>query len=210
MTFDGTHVIVCDDEEDLRKTAGEYLSRKGCVVTLAASADELRKSIFILRYFDDLELRQTIEKQFNKVELANRFTRAVAVGNPREFIHAEKEQQEIAEACNRLIKNCIICWNYLYLARSIAEAKSDEACRWLLQTIASHSPIAWSHINLLGEYDLSDEKLQDSVGILSPKLPPSPNCYGSCRGGLRSFMQEHPALVASHARSIDEIFSRCS
>jgi len=42
----------------------------------------------------------------------------------------------------------------------------------LLRTIASHSPIAWSHINLLGEYDLSDEKLIDSIGILNPKLPP--------------------------------------
>ncbi len=55
---------------------------------------------------------QAIEKQLNKIELANRFTRAVAVGNPREFTQAEKEEQEIAEACNRLIKNSIICWNY--------------------------------------------------------------------------------------------------
>ena len=133
---------------------------------------QIIKSIFILRYIDDLELRQAIEKQLNKVELANRFTRAVAVGNPREFTQAEKEEQEIAEACNRLIKNCIICWNYLYLSRKIAEARSDEERQRLLRTIASHSPIAWSHINLLGEYDLSDEKLLDSIGILNPKLPP--------------------------------------
>lgn len=45
MTIDGTHVIVCDDEEDLRKTVSEYLSRKGCAVTLAASADELRQAL---------------------------------------------------------------------------------------------------------------------------------------------------------------------
>ena len=32
----------------------------------------------------------------NKVELANRFTRAVAVGNPREYTQTEKEEQEIA------------------------------------------------------------------------------------------------------------------
>jgi hypothetical protein len=25
--------------------------------------------------------------------------------------------------------------------------------------------VSWQHINLLGEYDFSDEKLQDSVGI---------------------------------------------
>ncbi len=28
----------------------------------------------------------------------------------------------------------------------------------------------WQHINLLGEYDFSDDKLQDSVGMKPPKL----------------------------------------
>lgn len=46
---------------------------------------------------NEVELRQAIEKQLNKVELANRFTRAVAVGNPREYTQVGKEDQEIAE-----------------------------------------------------------------------------------------------------------------
>jgi hypothetical protein len=29
--------------------------------------------------------------------------------------------------------------------------------------------LRWSHINFLGEYDFSDEKLQDSIGIEPPK-----------------------------------------
>ena len=40
---------------------------------------QIIKSLFILRYIDEVELREVIEKQLNKVELANRFTRAVAV-----------------------------------------------------------------------------------------------------------------------------------
>lgn len=47
---------------------------------------QIIKTDFILRYLDDVELRQAIEKQLNKVELANGLTRAVAVGNPREFV----------------------------------------------------------------------------------------------------------------------------
>ena len=35
--------------------------------------------------------------------------------------------------------------------------------------IAVHSPMSWAHINMLGEYDFSDEKLRDSVGILPLK-----------------------------------------
>ena len=52
------------------------------------------KSIFILRYIDDLELRQAIEKQLNKIESSHQFSRAVSIGNPREFTQAEKQEQE--------------------------------------------------------------------------------------------------------------------
>jgi len=132
---------------------------------------QIIKSQFILRYLDDVELRQSIEKQLNKVELANRFTRAVAVGDPRGFVHGEKEEQEISEACNRLIKNSIICWNYLYLSSSLIRLeKQPEQQKNLLSAIANHSVMSWAHINLLGEYDFSDEKLQDSFAIKSPKL----------------------------------------
>jgi TnpA family transposase len=73
-------------------------------------------------------VRQAIEKQLDRIEHVHRFTRAVSVGNPREFLEAEKEDQEVAEACKRLIKNCIICWNYLYLSQKLEEIK-DTASR---------------------------------------------------------------------------------
>jgi hypothetical protein len=40
----------------------------------------------------------------------------------------------------------------------------------LLQAMAHGSAAAWGHLNLLGEYDFSEDKLQDSVGIKPPKL----------------------------------------
>ena len=153
---------------DIFRRLNSYSRQHALYQTLKAFG-QIIKSLFILRYIDDLNLRQAIERQLNKVELANRFTRAVAVGNPREFTQAEKEEQEIAEACNRLIKNSIICWNYLYLARRIEKTDDVEAREALLRRIASHSPMAWAHINMLGEYDFSDEKLRDSVGILPLK-----------------------------------------
>ena len=130
---------------------------------------QIVNSLFILRYVDDLDLRWAIEIQLNKVELANRFTRAVAVGNPCELTQTEKEEQEIAEGCNRLIRNSIICWNYLYLARRLERSPDAEARENLLGMIADHSPMSWAHINMLGEYDFSDEKLRDAIGILPPK-----------------------------------------
>jgi hypothetical protein len=48
--------------------------------------------------------------------------------------------------------------------------KDPEQKAKLLAAIASHSIVSWAHTNLLGEYDFSDEKLKDSVGIQLPKI----------------------------------------
>ncbi len=35
--------------------------------------------------------------------------------------------------------------------------------------IEIHSPQSWRHFNLLGEYDFSNDRLQDNTGVLPPK-----------------------------------------
>ena len=76
----------------------------------------------------------------------------------------------MAEACKRLIKHCIICWNYLYRSQQLAEINDPAKREGLLQALAQGSAAALGHLNLLGEYDFSEDKLQDSVGIKPPKL----------------------------------------
>lgn len=39
------------------------------------------KTVFVLKYIDDMTWRQTIEKQLNKGELANKFAAAVSFAN---------------------------------------------------------------------------------------------------------------------------------
>lgn len=43
--IDQPHVLICDDEPDLREMIGEYLTRRGFTVTLAANAVELRTAL---------------------------------------------------------------------------------------------------------------------------------------------------------------------
>ena len=87
----------------------------------------------------------------------------------RRFI-STKEEQEITEGCRRLIENAIICWNYLYLSQKIAEEKNPERKREVIDAIKNGSVVTWRHINLHGEYDFSEEKLQDSIGLKVPKI----------------------------------------
>jgi TnpA family transposase len=128
------------------------------------------KTIFLLKYIDEVELRQMIEKQLNKLESSNKFGKAVFHGNNQEFQYSTKEEQLIADGCKRLIENAIICWNYMYLSQKVHDAISDKERKNLIHTIKNGSMVAWHHINLQGEYDFSKEVLKDSIEFNLPEL----------------------------------------
>ena len=128
------------------------------------------KTIFLLKYIDNVELRQTIEKQLNKLESSNKFAKAVFYGNNQEFQQATKEEQVITEGCKRLIQNAIVCWNYLYLSQLVYNAEIETEKQNLIRTIRNGSAVTWQHINLQGEYDFSEEILKDSIEFKLPEL----------------------------------------
>ena len=101
------------------------------------------KSVFLLTYLDDVELRQRIEKQLNKIEFANRFSKAIIGGHKQEFEVGEKEEQEIMAACNILIQNCVNLWNYLYLSQLIANNADPEEQKKMVKGIARGSSSNW-------------------------------------------------------------------
>ena len=61
----------------------------------------------------------------------------------------------------------------LELSLPFAEVRRDQGYRQpggVSRRGGHGSAVAWQHLNLLGEYDFSDEKLRDSIGIRPPKL----------------------------------------
>jgi TnpA family transposase len=113
------------------------------------------KTDFLLTYIDNVELRQRIEKQLNKVEASNKFSKAVFFGNNAEFQVSTAEEQNIANNSKRLIQNAIILWNYLYMSKKIQQAKSQKEKDEIIQAIKNSSIVHWSHINFYGEYDFT-------------------------------------------------------
>ena len=51
------------------------------------------------------------------------------------------------------------------LEHRLSQASTNELRAEIRAAVANHSLISWEHINLLGDYDFSDEKLRDPVGI---------------------------------------------
>jgi TnpA family transposase len=120
------------------------------------------KSIFILTYLDDVELRQQIEKQLNKGELSNKFSKAVFFANNQEFTEGIKEEQQMIAACTVLIQNAIVLWNYLYLSQTLANNPDLVEQGRMVGSIKRGSVIAWGHINMQGEYDFTKSSTNDS------------------------------------------------
>lgn len=116
-----------------------------------------------MSYLDDVELRQRIEKQLNKVESSNKFSRAVFFANDGEFKNGVKEEQEIMVACKTLIQNAIVLWNYLYLSQLLANNSDLEERKNMLAAMLRGSVVAWHHINMQGEYDFIKHAANDSM-----------------------------------------------
>ena len=121
------------------------------------------KSIFILTYFDDVKLRQRIEKQLNRIEQSNKFSNAIFFANNREFNQATREEQEIATACKVLIQNAIVLWNYLYLSQLLANCRDNNERDDMASMMKSCTVIIWRHINLHGEYDFKRQAANHSL-----------------------------------------------
>jgi len=119
------------------------------------------KSQFILTYYDDLKLRQQIQKQLNRVELTNKFAHAVFFDNDQAFREGTKEEQEIGTACQVLLQNTIILWNYLYLSDLILKTKNKDQRTSIIDAIAQGSMVTWRHVNLRGEYDFTHKPTND-------------------------------------------------
>jgi len=147
-------------------------SRENPFYRALKSFGQIFKSLFILKYLDNLDLRQDVEKQLNKIESANRFSKAVQFGNGSDFLYATKEEQNISANCKRLIQNCIICWNYLYLSNILAKSSKKEE-KELLKIIKQSSIVHWKHVNFHGTYDFTnlENEFFDLSKIRAWKLP---------------------------------------
>lgn len=89
---------------------------------------------------------------------------------PRCFLAVTSRRRLSRDSCFHNLNGYIICWHDLYLTKKLAEADSEDRRQALLLAVRHGSVVTWHHITLQGEYDFTDEKLQDSLGLLVSEL----------------------------------------
>lgn len=124
------------------------------------------RSIYILDYIDDVELRQCVQRALNRGEAYHRLRRVIAYVNNGKFRVSTEAQQKIWNDCARLIANAVIYYNTALLSRiyeNMLAAGNAEAIARLTKV----SPVAWQNVNLFGAFDFSDSEVDVDLAAIA-------------------------------------------
>jgi len=131
---------------------GTY-SRKNKLYWAFRELGKAVRTLFLLRYIDDVEVRKSIHAATNKSEEFNGFVKWAFFGG--EGIIAENVQHEQRKIVryNQLVANLVILHNVEQMTRVLAELRQDGASI-SPEVLAGLSPYRTSHINRFGDYTL--------------------------------------------------------
>jgi TnpA family transposase len=118
--------------------------------------DNILRTIYILDFIDDVELRQSVQKALNRGEAYHRFRRAVSFINGGKFKVQTETEQQVWNDCARLIANAVIYYNTALLSK-VYEQKVAAGDLDAIAFIQGMSPVAWQHVNMFGSFEFSDE-----------------------------------------------------
>lgn len=121
---------------------------------------QLIKSYFIVKYLGNEELRRSIQKQLNRVELGQNFSNALFFGKKGQLnVGGEEDIQKIM-LCKTFLKNVVILWNYLFLSDYIFGLSDEKEIEHVLESISEGSVISWRHVNMHGVYDFDHKPVK--------------------------------------------------
>ena len=138
-------------QADMVRMLGSY-GRQNQTKKALWELDNLCRTLYILTFIDDVELRQSVQKALNRGEAYHRFRRAISYVNAGKFRLKTEAEQHIWNECARLIANAVIYYNTLLLSR-VYEQKRASGAHAAADIVKNISPNAWQHVHLIGAFD---------------------------------------------------------
>ena len=130
--------------------------------------DSLYRTLYILTFIDDVELRQSVQKALNRGEAYHRFRRAISYVNAGKFRLKTEAEQHIWNECSRLIANAVIYYNTLLLSR-VYEQKLASGDHAAADIVKNTSPNAWHHVHLIGAFDFEQTGSEIDIDALAAR-----------------------------------------
>ena len=142
----------------LKKLAG--YSRQNSLSRALREIGRVERSLFMLDWLDDIDLRRRTNANLNKGEARNALARAVFFNRLGELRDRTFENQRHRASGLNLVSAAIILWNTVYLGRAADHLRRQG--REIDDGLLSHAaPLGWEHISLTGDYLWGDMKLPE-------------------------------------------------
>ena len=119
--------------------------------------DKIIMSLYMLDYIDDPEMRSNVHRSLNRGEALHQLIAAIRKVSDKKLPGKTEIEMEIYNECNRLIANCVICYNALILS-SLYDVYKKRGNKQACEMIKRLSPVAWQHINFVGKYEFCSDK----------------------------------------------------
>ena len=125
-------------------------SKKNPTLKALIEFDKMTMSIYMLNYINDL--RRRVSRALNRGEAFHQLRAGILQISGKKLLGKTDKAYEISNQCNKILACCIIYYNTSILSELLAkaEAANDEV---LCSQIKRFSPVAWQHINLLGNFE---------------------------------------------------------
>lgn len=130
---------------------GTY-SRKNKLYLAFRELGKIIRTVFLLRYIDDSDLRKTIQSATNKSEEFNNFAKWLFFGNNGVIMENMQYEQRKIVKYNHLVANMVILHNAERMTTTLKEL-SDSGVAITPEILAGLSPYRTSHINRYGDYN---------------------------------------------------------
>jgi len=125
---------------------------------------KLVQTIFVLKYMHLEDLRRIINHQLTQVESMHQLSDELNLGHDGLIQFATKEELLVMARSKQLLINSIVCYNYLYQTQRLIEASPEER-REIQKALSQSAAFAYKHINFQGEYDFSDEVVENTLKV---------------------------------------------
>ena len=131
---------------------GTY-SRKNKLYFAFKELGKVVRTIFLLKYVGDVELRRLIHAETNKSEQFNGFAKKLFFGGEGEIAENLRHEQRKVIKYNHLIANMVILHNVVGMSRVLKQLQAEGA---LInqEVLAGLAPYRLEHINRFGDYVL--------------------------------------------------------
>jgi TnpA family transposase len=115
---------------------------------------QLVRTIYLLRYLNDSEMRQQVRTQLNRGEARQDLAQRLFFADQGMFRSGDYYQMMNRASCLSLLSNAVLVYNTLRIGRMLERAKT-QGQEFSPEAIAHISPLARRHVIVNGTYDFS-------------------------------------------------------